>query len=131
MMLISPLYKYIDYLSSAGLNKFKYLLIQQYKLKFMTDETTTFQNSSLSRIFFILSLIVLVFWSVGQIIDVYRYPAVGAIFEILWLFMLLMLFILPIIALVLLIKEKFSFKSLYLYTLIVTIINILLMIFIK
>jgi hypothetical protein len=97
----------------------------------MTDETTTFQNSSLSKIFFILSLIVLVFWSVGQIIDVYRYPAVGAIFEILWLFMLLMLFILPIIALAFLIKGKFSFKSLYLYTLIVAVINILLMIFIK
>jgi hypothetical protein len=97
----------------------------------MTNETTTFKNSSLSKIFFILSLIVLGFWSVGQIIDVYRYAAVGAIFEILWLFMLLMLFILPIIALVFLIKEKFSFKSLYLYTIIVTVINILLMIFIK
>ncbi len=97
----------------------------------MTDKTTTFKNSSLSKIFFILSLIVFAFWSVGQIIDVYRYAAVGAIFEILWLFMLLMLFILPIIALVFLIKEKFSFKSLYLYTLIVTISNILLMIFIK
>jgi hypothetical protein len=97
----------------------------------MTHETTTFKNSSLSKIFFILSLIVFGFWSVGQIIDVYRYAAVGAIFEILWLFMLLMLFILPIIALVFLIKEKFSFKSLYLYTIIVTVINILLMIFIK
>ena len=97
----------------------------------MTHETTAFKNSSLSKIFFILSIVVLVFWSTGQIIDVYRYAAVGAIFEILWLFMLLMLFILPIIALVFLIKEKFSFKSLYLYTLTVTVINILLMIFIK
>jgi len=67
----------------------------------------------------------------GQIIDVYRYPAVGAIFEILWLFMLLMLIILPIVALILLIKEKFSFRSLYVYSIIVSVINILLMIFNK
>jgi len=97
----------------------------------MIHETTTFKNSSLSKIFFTLSIVVLVFWSTGRIIDVYRYPAVGAIFEILWLFMLLILFILPIVALILLIKEKFSFKSLYLYTIIVTALNILMMIFIK
>jgi hypothetical protein len=97
----------------------------------MAQETTTFKNSSLSKMFFILSLVVLGFWSIGQIIDVYRYAAVGAIFEFLWLFMLLMLFFLPIIALIFLIREKFSFKSLYLYTIIVTVINILLMFFIK
>jgi hypothetical protein len=97
----------------------------------MTNETTTFNNSSLSKIFFILSIVVLGFWSVGQIFDVYRYAVVGAIFEILWLLMLLMLFILPIIALIFLIKEKFSFRSLYLYTIVVSVINILLMIFIK
>lgn len=93
----------------------------------MTYETPTFKNSSLSKIFFILSIVVLGFWSMGQIIDVYRYTAVGAIFEILWLFMLLMLFILPIIALIFLIKEKFSFRSLYLYTIIIGGFNILLM----
>jgi hypothetical protein len=97
----------------------------------MAHETTTFKNSGLSKIFFIFSLVVLGFWSVGQIFDVYRYAAVGAVFEILWLFMLLMLFILSIIALIFLIKEKFSFRSLYLYTIIITVINILLMIFIK
>jgi len=97
----------------------------------MTHEKPAFKNSSLSKIFFILSIGVLVFWSAGQIIDIYRYPAVGAIFEILWLFMLLLLFILPIIALIFLIKEKFSFKSFNLYTIIVTVLNILMMIFIK
>ncbi len=96
----------------------------------MTAETTTFKNSHLSKLIFTLSITVFGFWSAGQIIDVYRYPAVGAIFEILWLFMLLMLFTLPIIALVFLIKEKFSFKSLYLYSIIVTVLVILLMIFI-
>jgi len=99
--------------------------------QFMTQEIITFKNSTLSKIFFILSIVVLAFWSTGQIIDVYRYAAIGAIFEILWLFMLLMLFILPIIALIFLIREKFSFRSLYLYTIIVAVTNILLMIYIK
>jgi hypothetical protein len=97
----------------------------------MTQETNTFKNTGLSKIFFVLSIVIFGYWSLAQIIDLYRYEAVGAIFEIMWLFMLLGLFILPIIALILLIKEKFSFKSLYLYTIIVTVINILLMIFIK
>jgi hypothetical protein len=94
----------------------------------MAHEVTTFKNSSLSKIFFVLSIIVFAYWSVGQIINVYRFAVVGAIYEILWLFMLLMLFVLPIMALIFLIKEKFSFRSLYLYTIIIAVINILLMI---
>jgi len=85
------------------------------------------KNSTLSKVVFLLSIIIFVFWTLGQIIDVYRYDVVGAIFEFLWLFMLLGLFGLPILAIVFLIKEKFSFRSLYLYTLIISVINILLM----
>jgi hypothetical protein len=96
----------------------------------MSNDSTTFKNSSLSKIFFILSIIIFVFWYVGQKIDVYRYAVVGAIFESLWLFMLLGLFVLPILSLIFLIKEKFNFRSLYLYTIIISVTNILLMIFI-
>jgi hypothetical protein len=94
----------------------------------MAYETTTSKNSSLSKIFFVLSIIVFIFWSIGQIIDVYRFAVVGAIYEILWLLMLLMLFVLPIISLIFLIKEEFTFRSLYLYTIIIAVTNILLMI---
>jgi hypothetical protein len=97
----------------------------------MLHETTIFKNSSLSKIFFVLSIIVFAFWIVGQIIDVYRFTAIGAIYEVLWLFMLLMLFVLPIISLILLIIEKFNPRSLYLYTIIIAVTNILLMILLR
>ena len=93
----------------------------------MAHETTTFKNSRLSKILFVLSIFVLAYWRVGQIINIYRFAVVGAVYEILWLFMLIGLFGLPIIALIFLIKEKFSFSSLYLYTIIIGGFNILLM----
>jgi len=88
------------------------------------------KTSILSKTVFLLSIVIFIFWILGQVIDAYRYDIVGAIFEFLWLFMLLGLFGLPILSLVFLIKEKFSFKSLYLYTIIISVTNIMLMIFI-
>jgi hypothetical protein len=93
----------------------------------MEQETTIFKNSRLSKILFILSIFVFAYWSVGQIINIYHFAVVGAIYEILWLFMLIGLFGLTIVALIFLIKEKFSFRSLYLYTIIIGGFNILLM----
>ena len=93
----------------------------------MEQETTIFKNSRLSKILFVLSIFVFAYWSIGQIINVYHFAVVGAIYEILWLFMLIVLFGLPIVALIFLIKEKFSFRSLYLYTIIIGGFNILLM----
>jgi hypothetical protein len=93
----------------------------------MEQETTDFKNSRLSKILFVLSIFILAYWSIGRSINVYQYAIVGAIYEIMWLFMLLALFGLPIIALIFLIKEKFSFRSFYLYTIIIDGFTILLM----
>jgi hypothetical protein len=93
----------------------------------MEQETTNFKNSRLSKILFVLSIYILAYWSIGKSINVYQYAIVGAIYEIMWLFMLLALFGLPIIALIFLIKEKFSFRSFYLYTIIIDGFTILLM----
>lgn len=95
------------------------------KLIFMKKETTTFKNSRLSKILFVLSIIVFTYWGIGQNINVYRFAVVGAIYEILWVFMLIGLYGLPIIALIFLIKEKFSFRSLYLYIVLIGGFNIL------
>jgi hypothetical protein len=67
------------------------------------------------------------FWCLGHNIDVYRFVLVGVIFEVLWLPTLAMLIFLPIISLILLVKEKFNIKSLYLYSIIIGIANILFM----
>jgi hypothetical protein len=93
----------------------------------MAYDSSTYKNSLLSKILFILSIIIFVFWLVAQLIDVYRFAVVGAIFESLWLFMLSGLFVLPILSIIFLIKDKFSFRSLYLYTIIISVICILIM----
>lgn len=93
----------------------------------MEKEITIFKNSRLSKILFVLSIIVLIYWLIGHNINVYRFAVVGVIYEILWLFMIIGLFGLPIISLIFLIKEKFSFRSLYLYTILIAGFNIVLM----
>jgi hypothetical protein len=61
-----------------------------------------------------LIIFVAVFWNIGRITDIYRSAIVGALFEILWLPMIVMLLVLPVIAVYFLVKEKFSFRSLHL-----------------
>ena len=62
-----------------------------------------------------VSILVFLFWTCSRFINVYRFALVGAIFEILWLPMILMLFCLPVISCYYLFKEKFSIHSTYLY----------------
>jgi len=95
----------------------------------MKENLTPFKNSRIGKIVFILSIIVPGYWWMGHVINVYSFAFVGAIFEILWLPVLLMLFVLPIISLILLIKEKVNFRSLYLYSLLIGFATILFMIF--
>jgi len=90
-----------------------------------------YKNSLLSKILFASGILVFLFWLAGRFLDVYRVAVVGAIFEMVWLIMLLMLFVLPVISLIFLIKEKFNYRSFYLYTIIITATNILLLFFIK
>lgn len=67
-------------------------------------------NSLFSRrfqvILFSLSVTALVYWCISLTIDVYQYPALGAIFEIAWLPMLAALAIVPVAALITFFKEK-------------------------
>lgn len=77
------------------------------------------------KIILVLSFLVLVYWVVANSIDVYQYPAVGAIYEILWLPMLLLFFALPIINLVMWVKNKFSLKKIWLYALLINSLTVL------
>ena len=95
----------------------------------MEHNSPDFKNSAPSKVLLILNLIVTAFWVVGKTVDIYRYDIVGAIFEILWLGMLLGLFVLPVVSIVFFIREKFNLRSLYLYSLILAVGNIYLVIF--
>jgi len=55
----------------------------------------------------------------------YQYAVVGAFFEILWLPMILLAISLPLVSLYFLLKEKFSFKSVYFWAILVMAIGFL------
>lgn len=83
------------------------------------------------KLYFILSIGTSFFWLSGNLMDIYHYPFVGALFELLWLPMLIMLFVLPVLCLVFWAKEKFIFKSFYLYSILIFIATMLFMQFRK
>ena len=66
-----------------------------------------------------LSILVSLFWLASRFINIYQFALVGAIFEILWLPMILMVFGLPLISLYYLFKEKFNANSTYLYAILI------------
>lgn len=82
----------------------------------MTNDSLKFGNSKKSKFVFFLSILVTTFWLLVNLIDVYKYKIVGVFSELLWLPMLAGLFVLPILSFIFLIKERFSLKSLYFYS---------------
>ena len=95
----------------------------------MKENLMPFKNSVSGKLVFFLTIIVAYYWFLGQVTDVYRFEVVGAVYEILWLPVLVMLFVLPVIALVLLIKEKRNIWSLNIYSLLIGVVTVLCMIF--
>lgn len=94
----------------------------------MPQTIHSLSNKKASVVVFILSLLVTFFWLLGNLFDVYQFAVTGALFEILWLPVLALTFILPLVALVLFIRDKFSFKSLNLYSLVLVVGTALVMI---
>ncbi len=95
----------------------------------MTSPNNALSNKKVSVVVFVLSWYVALFWLLGNLFDVYRFAVTGALFEILWLPVLALTFILPLVALVLFIQDKFSFRSLNLYSFLLVIGTALIMIF--
>ena len=96
----------------------------------MGNSTIAFKNSTLSKILFTLSILIFLFWFVNHTVDINNYALVGAIFDLLWLFMLVKLCIIPVLSFTYLIREKFNFRSLHLYTIIIAVTNICFAVFI-
>ena len=70
--------------------------------------TTTLRNIKTAKLLFALSLFVIAFYLIGYIVigNVYRYAVVGAIYELLWLPMLLCLVVIPFFSVLVFIKNK-------------------------
>ncbi|HEY5969081.1 MAG TPA: hypothetical protein VIU35_13975 [Chitinophagaceae bacterium] len=78
-----------------------------------------------SAIVFALTIIVTLYWYLPLLISVYRFPVIGAIYEILWICMLLGLFAMPVVSFIFWSKNKFDLRSLYFYSLIISAASIL------
>jgi hypothetical protein len=90
----------------------------------MANQSPIFIITKTSLVFSVLSIIVFTFWFLSRIINVYHFPFVGAIFELLWLPVIALTLILPILALIEWRKEKFNFRSFNLYSIIILILTI-------
>ena len=84
-------------------------------------------SGSQPRIVFVLSILNFAFWFIAHAINVYQTAWVGAIFEILWIFMVILMLVLPVISLWFWRKEKFRFTSLYFYSMLVSISSFVMM----
>jgi hypothetical protein len=91
----------------------------------------SFKNSNTSKLVFVASLIVFLFWFLGLVINVYKVAVVGVIYEIVWLPIILLTLGLPVVSLIAWYKEKFNMRSLYFYSLIVLAATILHLTFIS
>jgi hypothetical protein len=65
------------------------------------------KNPKAAKITLVGSFVVFAFYLVGALLaDVYRYPIVGAIYELLWLPMLASLLVIPVISVLVFIRNK-------------------------
>jgi len=74
------------------------------------------------------TIIVSLYWLLSQLINVYHLGWLGAVYELLWVFMLIGLFTIPVLSFVYWIKTKFSFRSLYFYSFILSVGTVLFLI---
>lgn len=75
------------------------------------DKTDFFKNPKAEKVVFFLCLSVALFWCSVVLLDVYRFAITGAIYEILWLPMLVLIYTLPFVVLIFLFKTKFNLRT--------------------
>jgi hypothetical protein len=85
----------------------------------------TFTNLKQSEIVLLLSVAASILWILGQLVNVYHFAVTGAIFEMLWLPLLIMLVGLPVFSLIMFIREKANVRSLYFYSILIVVATVL------
>ena len=92
----------------------------------MTITTTEAKKSNLFKIMVITATLTLLFWYVGLHINVYQNKFLGALFELLWMPIIVCTFGIPIVAFFFWIKDNFKITSKFLYLFVVHLIAIFL-----
>ncbi|MES2328613.1 MAG: hypothetical protein V4539_03355 [Bacteroidota bacterium] len=85
----------------------------------MKQHVKHFRHTKQSKIVLVLSILVAAYWYLGKTYNVYQTKVAGAVFEILWLPMIILLFALPIVSIGFFVKDKFNPRSFYLYSLLI------------
>jgi hypothetical protein len=79
----------------------------------MKSEAKGFNKIYNGLVSVIFSVIVSGYWILAHSINVYEYALAGAIFEILWVFMIPLVFAIPVLSLIAAINNKFKRSFLY------------------
>ena len=85
------------------------------------------ESKSLFIILLLINLAAMTACLIGQNIDVYRYAVVGAIFEFLWLPIILTIILMPFASFYLWIRDKFKRTSKFLYLSLGSILSIVIL----
>jgi hypothetical protein len=97
----------------------------------MPDRSASFNNSGSNRVLFILSIITIPYWLTAKSLNVYKNAFIGAVFELLWLPMIISVFIGPVFSIILFVKDKYNPGSLALYATVLQAIALYILIFFK
>lgn len=76
---------------------------------------------------FAFSIFLLLFWVLGQSLDLQANKVLGTIFAFFWIPMIIMLFILPVINLTMVMKKGIRIKSYWIYGLFFNLLTIILL----
>jgi len=92
------------------------------------------QNSSIparskkSMVTFALTIVISLYWFLSLLINVYSYRLVGAVYELVWIGMVIGLFGMPVFSCIYWAKTKFDLRSLYFYSFIISTVSVLILV---
>ena len=97
----------------------------------MPDRSTSFKNSGINKVLFILSIVTILYWLTAKSSNVYNNAFIGAVFELLWLPMIVSVFIGPVFSIILFVKDKYNPGSLAIYATVLQLVALYILIFFK
>jgi hypothetical protein len=95
----------------------------------MPETTTNFIRTRTSKIIFGFSILIGAYWMLLFVIGINDYSFYSPVLAMLWIPMTFLVIIAPFVSLIFFILEKFNVKSLYLYSLLITVTTFLLLLF--
>lgn len=97
----------------------------------MPGHSNSFNRPGINKLMFISGLFALLFCFLTKSWNVYNYSITGAVFELLWLPVMIIVFIGPIFSISLFFKDNYNPRSLALYAAILQLTAMMILIFFK